>query len=101
MAEWLGRGLQNLLRRFESARRLKNPRNYFSGVLLFSKLTKVLTGFKKTKMFGLFKSKKEKLQQRYEKLLKEAYTLSSTNRKESDRKTYEADLLAKEIERLR
>ena len=52
-------------------------------------------------MFGLFKSKKEKLQQRYEKFLKEAYTLSGTNRKESDRKTYEADLLAKEIERLR
>ena len=52
-------------------------------------------------MFGLFKSKKEKLQQRYEKLLKEAYTLSSTNRKESDRKTYEADLLAKEMEKLK
>ena len=54
-------------------------------------------------MFGIFKKKseKEKLQQRYEKLLKEAYTLSSTNRKESDKKTYEADLLAKEMEGLK
>ena len=58
-------------------------------------------GFKKTKMLGLFKSKKEKLQKRYEKLLKEAYTLSCTNRKESDKKTYEADLLAKEMEGLK
>ena len=54
-------------------------------------------------MFGIFKKKseKEKLQQRYEKLLREAYDLSSTNRKESDKKTYEADLLAKEMEGLR
>ena len=54
-------------------------------------------------MFGIFKKKseKEKLQQRYEKLLKEAYDLSSTNRKESDRKTYEADLLAKEMDKKR
>jgi hypothetical protein len=53
-------------------------------------------------MFGIFKKKseKEKLQQRYERLLKEAHDLSSTNRKESDRKTYEADLLAKEMEGL-
>ena len=29
------------------------------------------------------------------------YTLSSTNRKESDRKAYEADLLAKEMEGLK
>ena len=53
-------------------------------------------------MFGIFKKKseKEKLQQRYERLLKEAHDLSSANRKESDRKTYEADLLAKEMEGL-
>ena len=53
-------------------------------------------------MFGLFKkkSKKEKLQEKYEKLLKESYDLSKTNRKESDKKAYEADLVAKEIEGL-
>ena len=53
-------------------------------------------------MFGLFKkkTKKDQLQEKYEKLLKESYDLSKTNRKESDRKAYEADLVAKEIERL-
>ena len=53
-------------------------------------------------MFGLFKkkSKKEKLQEKYEELLKESYDLSKTNRKESDKKAYEADLVAKEIEGL-
>jgi hypothetical protein len=53
-------------------------------------------------MFGLFKkkSKKEKLQEKYEKLLRESYDLSKTNRKESDKKAYEADLVAKEIEGL-
>lgn len=30
MAEWLGRGLQNLLQRFESASDLKNIKNYGS-----------------------------------------------------------------------
>ena len=50
-------------------------------------------------MFGIFKkkSKREKLQEKYEKLLKESYDLSKTNRKESDKKAYEADLVAKEI----
>ena len=53
-------------------------------------------------MFGLFKkkSKKKKLQEKYEELLKESYELSKTNRKESDKKAYEADLVAKEIEGL-
>ncbi|MDO7545488.1 MAG: Lacal_2735 family protein [Flavobacteriaceae bacterium] len=53
-------------------------------------------------MFGLFKKKseKEKLQKRYERLLKESYELSKTNRKESDKKAYEADLIAKEIDNL-
>lgn len=53
-------------------------------------------------MFGLFKkkSKKEKLQEKYEELLKESYELSKTNRKETDKKAYEADLVAKEIEGL-
>ncbi|MDB9712114.1 Lacal_2735 family protein [Flavobacteriaceae bacterium] len=53
-------------------------------------------------MFGLFKkkSKKEKLQEKYKGLLKQSYDLSKTNRKESDKKAYEADLVAKEIEGL-
>jgi hypothetical protein len=53
-------------------------------------------------MFGLFKKKseKEKLQEKYEKLLKESYELSKTNRKESDKKAYEADLITKKIENL-
>ena len=53
-------------------------------------------------MFGLFKKKseKEKLQENYEKLLKEAYNLSTTNRKMSDQKTFEAEEIAKKIEKL-
>ena len=53
-------------------------------------------------MFGLFKkkSKKERLQKEYEKLLKQSYDLSKTNRKESDIKAYEADLVAKEMQGL-
>jgi hypothetical protein len=53
-------------------------------------------------MFGLFKKKteKEKLQVKYEKLLKEAYTLSTSNRKLSDQKTFEAEEIIKQIEEL-
>ena len=53
-------------------------------------------------MFGLFKKKseKERLQKKYEQLLKESYELSKTNRKESDKKAYEAGLIAKKIEDL-
>lgn len=53
-------------------------------------------------MFGLFKKKteKEKLEDKYDKLLKEAFTLSTSNRKLSDQKTYEASEVLKEIERL-
>jgi hypothetical protein len=53
-------------------------------------------------MFGLFKKKseKEKLQDQYEKLLKEAHNLSTTNRKMSDQKTFEADEVMKELEKL-
>lgn len=53
-------------------------------------------------MFGLFKKKseKEKLQEQYEKLLKEAHTLSTTNRKMSDRKVYEASEVLKQLEKL-
>lgn len=57
---------------------------------------------KKLKMFGLFKKKseKEKLRVLYEKLLKESYTLSTTNRKLSDQKAFEADEVMKQLEKL-
>jgi len=53
-------------------------------------------------MFGIFKKKteKEKLQEQYDKLLKEAYTLSSTNRKMSDQKTFEANKILEQLEKL-
>jgi hypothetical protein len=53
-------------------------------------------------MFGLFKRKSELevLQQKYEKLLAEAYKLSSINRSESDKKVGEADVVLKQIELL-
>lgn len=53
-------------------------------------------------MFGLFKKKteKEKLQEQYEKLSKEAYQLSSTNRKLSDQKTFEANQVMDQLEKL-
>jgi hypothetical protein len=53
-------------------------------------------------MFGLFKRKSELevLQQKYEKLLAEAYKLSSINRSESDKKVGEADVILKQIESL-
>lgn len=54
-------------------------------------------------MFGLFKKKTEaeKLQEKYKKLVAEAYALSTTNRKASDEKTAEADAVLKEIDRLK
>ena len=53
-------------------------------------------------MFGLFKKKseKEKLQEQYDKLLKEAYILSSTNRKMSDQKTFQANEILEQLEKL-
>lgn len=53
-------------------------------------------------MFGLFKKKTEveKLQEKYEKLIAEAYKLSTVDRKASDVKTYEADQLLKKIDEL-
>lgn len=53
-------------------------------------------------MFGLFKkiTEKEKLQVQYEKLLKESYELSTTNRKLSDQKAFEADEVMNKIEKL-
>jgi len=53
-------------------------------------------------MFGIFKKKseKEKLQAQYEKLLKEAHGLSTTNRKMSDQKVYEAEEIMNQLEKL-
>ncbi|MFT5238611.1 MAG: hypothetical protein ACI840_000609 [Ulvibacter sp.] len=53
-------------------------------------------------MFGLFKKKSEKetLQTQYEKLLKEAHSLSTTNRKMSDQKVFEAEEVMKRLEEL-
>ncbi len=46
------------------------------------------------------KTEKEKLQEQYEKLSKEAYQLSSTNRKLSDQKTFEANQVMDQLEKL-
>ena len=53
-------------------------------------------------MFGLFKKKsqKEKLEETYDKLIKESYKLSTVNRTASDAKAVEADAILKEIEKL-
>lgn len=53
-------------------------------------------------MFGLFKKKSEKemLHEQYRKLMKESYRLSSTNRKQSDDKMFEASLIMEKIEKL-
>lgn len=56
----------------------------------------------KINMFGLFKKKseKEKLQEQYEKLMKEAHSLSTTNRKLSDEKVFQADQVLKQMDKL-
>ena len=53
-------------------------------------------------MFGLFKKKSEveKLQEKYQKLMKEAFDLSKINRSASDSKYAEADVVQKKIEAL-
>lgn len=53
-------------------------------------------------MFQLFKKKseKEKLQEKYKKLLEESYKLSHTNRSASDQKAAEAEAVLKQIEEL-
>ncbi|MGB3606777.1 MAG: Lacal_2735 family protein [Psychroserpens sp.] len=53
-------------------------------------------------MFGLFKKKSEveKLQEKYEKLMKEWHALSTTNRGESDKKYAEAQKIQDQIEAL-
>lgn len=51
-------------------------------------------------MFGLFKKKSEKevLQAKYQKLMKEAHNLSTSNRKLSDEKVFEAEEVMKQID---
>lgn len=51
-------------------------------------------------MFNFFKKKTEleKLEDKYEKLLEEAYSLSTSNRTLSDAKTAEANEVLKQIE---
>ena len=51
-------------------------------------------------MVGIFKKKSEieKLEGKYKNLLKEAYILSTSNRRLSDSKTAEADEVLKQIE---
>jgi len=53
-------------------------------------------------MFGLFKKKteKEKLQEKYQKLQKESFNLSTSNRKLSDQKAFEAEEVMKQLEKL-
>ncbi len=53
-------------------------------------------------MFKLFKKKteREKLQERYRKLLKESHRLSTVNRKLSDQKAYEAEEVMKHLMKL-
>lgn len=54
-------------------------------------------------MFGLFKkkSKSEKLQDKYESLMEDAYKLSKINRTRSDQKIFEAEEIAIKIEKLK
>lgn len=51
-------------------------------------------------MFGLFKKKSEseKLKEQYERLMKEAFNLSKTDRTASDAKYAEADQIMKKLE---
>jgi len=53
-------------------------------------------------MFGLFKKKseKEKLEDKYEALLKKSFELSTINRAESDKLAAEADAVLNQIEAL-
>lgn len=57
---------------------------------------------KNKNMFSLFKKKnqKEKLNTQYKKLLKEAHSLSTSNRQLSDKKVSEANEVLKQLEAL-
>lgn len=64
--------------------------------------TKTSDEFKKKDMFGLFKKKSEadKMREKYESLMKEAFVLSKSDRTASDLKYAEADQLMKQLESL-
>lgn len=53
-------------------------------------------------MFGLFKKKSpaQKLQEKYERLMKESYELSTIDRTASDKKRGDAEMVLKEIDAL-
>jgi polyhydroxyalkanoate synthesis regulator phasin len=53
-------------------------------------------------MFGIFKKKteKEKLEEKYKKVMKEAFDLSKVNRSASDGKYADADAIQKQIDAL-
>lgn len=51
-------------------------------------------------MFNLFKSKKQKLTQKYEKLIKLSYEYSTIDRTKSDEYAYQANEVLKELEKL-
>lgn len=51
-------------------------------------------------MFGLFKSKEQKLRDKYRILMEESFNLSKINRKASDEKYAEAEAVMVEIELL-
>lgn len=62
----------------------------------------MLLEVKSLEMFGLFKKKseKEKMEDRYDALIKKSYELSHSNRAESDKLAAEAAELLKKIEEL-
>ena len=51
-------------------------------------------------MFGLFKDKKTKLEKKYQQLLAEAHRLSHIDRKKSDLKVAEAEVVRQELDDL-
>lgn len=53
-------------------------------------------------LFDIFKrkTKKEKLQEKYQKLMQESFNLSKANRKQSDAKYAEAEEVLKQIDKL-
>lgn len=53
-------------------------------------------------MFGIFKRKSEleKLEDQYKKLLKEAHSLSTSDRKKSDQKVAEAEAVLQQMDKL-
>ena len=67
---------------------------------MFNKYNKKINNKLLQIMFKLFrkKSRAELMEKKYQELLKDAYKLSTINRKASDRKMAEADQLLREME---